>query len=108
MKIINLIMLFLFTVIPFIYSALAFMGKDIILDNTYTKASKEERETMDKDAFRRQGGVIFFALGLISLMLLLREILSVAWLTYVAGAIMMIGCLYAIVSHNQLKNKYDC
>ena len=68
MDIFYLIGLIFITVVSLIFSLLGFMGKDMILDDAYIKASEEEREKMDKKAYRLQGAIIFlfiFALGLI-------------------------------------------
>ena len=48
----GLIFLIFLTVVSLIFSVLAFSGKDIILDDTYIKASEEERNTMNKKAYR--------------------------------------------------------
>ena len=42
------------TVVSLILSILGFAGKDVILDDAYIKASKEEREKMNKKAYRLQ------------------------------------------------------
>ena len=54
-----LIGLIFIAVVSLIFSVLGFMGKDMILDDAYIKASKEEREKMNKTAYRLQGGDYF-------------------------------------------------
>jgi len=103
MGIFHLIVLVFLTIGSLIFSILGFIGKDIILDDAYIKASKEEREKMDKKAYRLQGAIIFLFLFAITLCNLLRAILHLAWFTYVAFAIAAIGIVYAIISHYKIK-----
>ena len=69
-----LIGLIFMAVISLLFSILAFAGKDIILDDAYIKASKEERERMDKKAYRLQGAIIFLFIFIITLFNLLRAV----------------------------------
>ena len=85
------------------FSILAFMGKEIILDDTYLKASKEARETMDKKAYCVQAGIIFGFLFVVSLCNVLRFILHIKWLTYVSLLFVVVGVIYTIASHHKLK-----
>lgn len=101
-----LIGLILMTVGSLVFSLLAFIGKDIILDDTYIKASKEEREKMNKKAYRQQGGIIFLFLFAISLCNTLRAVLHIATFTYIAWGFAVVGIIYAITSHYTLKKKY--
>jgi hypothetical protein len=105
MDIFYLIGLIFITVVSLIFSLLGFMGKDMILDDAYIKASEEEREKMDKKAYRLQGAIIFLFIFALTLCNLLRAVLHIAWFTYVAYAIGAIGILYAIVSHYAIKKK---
>lgn len=70
------------TVASLIFSLLGFAGKNIILDDAYLKASKEEREAMDKKAYRIQGAIIFLFIFVCTLCNLLRAVLHLPWLTY--------------------------
>lgn len=101
----GLIMLMIITIGSLIFSMQAFRGKDIILNEDYLKASPEEREKMDKKAYRRQSGIIFLFLAAISMCNALRAILHQAWLTYLALGLGLIGVIYVIVSHAVLKKK---
>ncbi len=101
----GIIFLIILTIASLLFSLLAFMGKDIILDDAYIKASKAERETMDKKAYRLQAAVIFLFLAIVSLCNALRAILHIAWLTYLAFGFMVIGIIYAIASHYEIKKK---
>lgn len=103
MGIFNIIILVFLTIGSLVFSILGFIGKDIILDDAYIKASKEEREKMDKKAYRLQGAIIFLFLFAITLCNLLRAVLHLAWFTYVAFAIGAIGIIYAIISHYKIK-----
>ena len=98
-----LITLIFMSVGSLVFSILSFMGKDIILDNAYIKASKEDREKMDKKAYRTQSGIVFIFVFLVSLCNLLRFILHIEIFTYIALSLGMIGIIYAIVSHYKLK-----
>lgn len=100
-----LIGLIAMAVMCLIFSVLGFIGKDMILDNTYIKASKEEREKMDKKAYRLQGSIIFLFLFAITLCNVLRALLHIASFTYAAFVIAVIGIAYAIISHYKLKAK---
>ena len=86
-----------------VFSILAFMGKNVILDDTYIKASTEDREKMDKKAYRIQSGVIFIFLFAISLCNLLRFLLHIKTFTYISLLLGVICIIYAIISHYKLK-----
>ena len=98
--------LIVMAVATLIFSVLGFMGKDIILDDAYIKASKEEREKMDKKAYRLQGSIIFLCLFLNSLCNILRAVLHMAVFTYAGIVIGGIGIAYVIISHYKLKKKH--
>lgn len=105
MAIFYLSVLLFVTVASLIFSLLGFAGKNIILDDAYLKASKEEREAMDKKAYRIQGAIIFLFIFVCTLCNLLRAVLHLPWLTYAATAIGVIGIVYAIISHYSIKKK---
>ena len=98
----KLILIFL-TIASLVFSILNFAGIDAILDDAYIKASPEEREKMDKKAYRLQSGIIFLLLSLMSLCNLLRAVLHLPLFTYIAFAIAIGGIVYAIISHYKLK-----
>ena len=91
------------TVGSLVFSILAFMGKEIILNDTYIKASKETREKMNKKAYCVQTGIIFMFLFVVSLCNALRFILHIKWFTYISLFFLVIGIIYTIVSHYKLK-----
>lgn len=97
--------LIVIAVVSLSFSVLGFMGKDMILDDAYRKASKEEREKMDKKAYRLQGSIIFLFLFAITLCNILRVVLHIAAFTYAAIVIAVIGIAYVIISHDKLKKK---
>ena len=69
-----LIGLIFMAIVSLIFSILGFAGKDIILDDAYIKASKEEREDMDKNAYRLQGAIVFLFIFAATLCNLLRAL----------------------------------
>lgn len=91
------------TVVSLILSILGFAGKDVILDDAYIKASKEEREKMNKKAYRLQGAIIFLFIFIMTLFNLLRAVLHEAVFTYIAFTVAAMGIVYAIISHYQIK-----
>lgn len=91
------------TIASLVFSILNFSGINIILDDAYIKASPEEREKMDKKAYRLQSGIVFLLLSIMSLCNLLRAVLHLPWFTYVTYAISIGGIVYAIISHYALK-----
>ena len=99
----SLVFLIFLTVTSMIFSILAFLGKDIILDDAYLKASEEERNTMNKKAYRIQGAIVFLFIAVISACNALRAILHLPLFTYLAAAFGIIGIVYAIVSHYKIK-----
>lgn len=101
----GLVILIVIIVVSFVLAILAFSGKDIILDDAYIKASEEERKSMNKQAYRVQTGIIFLFIAAMSLCNAIRLITRISLFAYLAGAVMLIGILYAIVSHYQIKKK---
>ena len=101
----GLIFLIFLTVVSLVFSILAFLGKDIILDDAYIKASEEERKNMNKKAYRMQSAIIFLFLAVISACNALRAILNMPLFTYLAGVFGIVGIIYAIVSHYKIKKK---
>ena len=105
MGVFYLIGLVLIAVTSLVLSVLGFTGKDIILDDEYIKASKEEREKMDKHAYRLQGAIIFLFIFATTLCNLLRALTHTPLFTYIAFGIGAIGIIYALVSHYSIKEK---
>lgn len=101
----GLVVLIVIIVVSFVLAIFAFSGKDIILDDAYIKASEEERKSMNKQAYRLQAGIIFLFIVAMSLCNAIRLITQISLFGYLAGAIMLIGIVYAIVSHYQSKKK---
>ena len=107
MGIFNLIGLIFMAVVSLVFSILCFAGKDIILDDAYIKASKEEREGMDKKAYRLQAAIVFLFMFATTLCNLLRALTHIPFFTYIAFGIGAIGIIYAIVSHYSIKKKQN-
>ena len=99
----NLIALIFLAVTSLILSILGFAGKDIILDDAYIRASKEEREGMNKHAYRLQGAIIFLFIFAATACNLLRALTHIPLFTYIACGIGVIGIIYAIISHYSIK-----
>lgn len=90
-------------VICLIMSILGFLGKEMILDPIYTRASREEREKLDKKAFRLQGATIFLFLSVLSFCNFLRILLRRVWLGYITLAVLILLVVYSLVSHRILQ-----
>ena len=105
MRLFFIISFILSSVVSFVYSAMGFWGKNIILDPSYIKASNEEKEYMNIKGYRIQGAIIFLFLGSISLVNVLRIFLHRSCFTYIGLALLIIGAIYVIVSHHALKKK---
>ncbi len=96
--------LVLVTIISLIFSLMGFMGKDVILDDAYIKASKEEREKMNKKAYRLQGAFIFLFIFIATACSLLRYLTAIPLFSYIGIAVAIIAIIYAIISHYAIKN----
>ena len=107
MGIFYLIGLIFMAVVSLVFSILGFAGKNIILDDAYIKASKEEREDMDKNAYRLQAAIVFLFIFAATLCNLLRALTHTPFFTYIAFGIGAIGIIYAIVSHYSIKKKQN-
>ena len=73
-------------------------GKGFLLNNAYLYASKKERETMDKAPYYRQSAVVFALIGVIFLLNSLSLLLHTDWISYLAGSVVAIALLYAVLS----------
>ena len=86
------------SIFVFILSIRSFLEKGYLLNNAYIYASKKERETMDKTPYYRQTAVIFLFLGITFLSMGFAMLLDASWIIYIAGAVILITLIYAIVS----------
>ena len=93
------------TIISLIFSLMGFMGKDVILDDTYIKASKEEREKMDKNAYRLQGSVFFLFIFVATACNLLRYLTAIPLFSYIGIVAMLIAVIHFIISHYAIKKR---
>ncbi len=100
----NPVIFFLIAAFSFILSIQGFMGKELILESRYLRATEEERKKMDKDGLRIQTAVLFAGLGLISTLNGLAVLFNPA-LGYVAAFVGIVFIIYGIVSYYVLKNR---
>ncbi len=92
-------------IVSFLYSMLALCGKDIILNNTYTRANEEEHKKMNKKAYRLQSAVIFLLISILSLANALRFLFNLKWITYASIIILVAIIIFYLVSSKKIKNK---
>lgn len=90
--------LLLVSLFMFVVSIRSFLEKGFLFNNAYIYASKKERETMNKKPYYRQTAAIFFLMGIIFLLLGFAILLDAGWITYIAGAVILIILIYAIAS----------
>ena len=81
-----------------IFSILHFMQRGFLFNNAYIYASKEERETMDKEPHYRQSAIVFCLLSIIFIiigisLILHNHKLQLLEIPFAAGTV-----IYAIVS----------
>lgn len=102
------------TLISFSLCFLGFAGKKIISDDAYLKlvvesaylkASKEERETIDKRVYRVRGAMVFLFIGIANICIMLRCVLDIAWLTYAGVAIYLLVIVCTFITDYTIKNK---
>ena len=82
----------------FILSIRSFLEKGFLFNNAYIYASTKERETMNKTPYYRQTAVIFSLIGIVFLLLSFAMLFDASWITYIAGAVIIILLIYAIAS----------
>ena len=97
-EIIVAIILLILAAVSIFLSIRSAQGKGFLLNNAYLYASKKERETMDKAPYYRQSAVVFALIGLIFLLNSLSLLLQADWISYLAGAVVAIALLYAVLS----------
>ena len=82
----------------FILSIRSFLEKGFLFNNAYIYASKKERETMNKKPYYRQTAIVFFLMGITFLLIGFAILFDAGWITYIAGAVIIIILIYAISS----------
>ena len=97
-EIITAVILFSIAGLAFLFSFRSFREKGFLLNNAYLYASKEERETMDKKPHYRQSAVVFLLIGFVFLLNGLSVLLRANWISFAAGAVIIIALIYAITS----------
>ena len=90
--------LFAVSVFLFLMSVRSFMEKEVLFNNAYIYASKQEREKMNKKPHYRQSAIVFLLLGIVFLLLALAVLLEAYWISFVGVAVVIITLIYAIVS----------
>ncbi len=91
------------TIVSFIFSILAFSGKDLFLSSTYTNATEEERAKMDKKALRKQSAIFFLLLAITTLSNALGYLVSPLFI-YIHIAMLVATIVYYVVSNKKIKN----
>lgn len=107
-ELITFIIVLVFATILIVLSLLQKMHKGIPLNNKYIYASKEDKETMNKDLLYTQSSITFFLLGLMLLLVLLSSILDTKIFFYLDFILIFILVLYLIYSEIMIykdKNK---
>ena len=82
----------------FILSIRSFLEKGFLFNNAYIYASKKERETMNKKPYYRQTAIVFFLIGITFLLIGFAILFDAGWITYIAGVVIIIILIYAIIS----------
>jgi hypothetical protein len=81
----------------------SFMGKGLLLNNSYLYASKQERERMNKKPYYIQSGVVFALFAVLMLVNAVEALLHTTWLFIVVMALVVVTTLYAILSSMLIK-----
>lgn len=79
-------------------SVMQLLEKGFLFHNAYIWASKQQRETMDKQPYYRQSGVAFALCGGVFLSMGLECLLGTGWLWLLVGALSIGLLVYAIKS----------
>ncbi len=91
-------LLFALSLSAFFLSICSFLGKGFLFNNTYIHASENEREKMNKKPYYHQSGIVFLLIGLLAGLLGSAIWFQITWMLYVADALAIILCIYAVVS----------
>ena len=91
------------TIVSFIFSILAFSGKDMFLSSAYTKATEEEREKLNKKALRKQSAIFFLLLAITTLSNALGFLVNPLF-RYIHIVMLIVTIAYYVVSNKKIKN----
>ncbi len=91
------------TIVSFIFSVLAFSGKDMFLSSAYTKATEEEREKLNKKALRKQSAIFFLLLAITTLSNALGFLVNPLF-RYIHIVMLIVTIAYYVVSNKKIKN----
>ena len=97
--------LFAIALLAFFLCIRSFCGKGFLLNNAYLYASKKQRETMDKQPYYRQSGVVFLLIGVIFALNGLSVLFAINWLSYIAIAVIILTVVYAVSSSVAMEKK---
>ena len=91
------------TIVSFIFSVLAFSGKDMFLSSAYTKATEEEREKLNKKALRKQSAIFFLLLAITTLSNALSFLVNPLF-RYIHIVMLIVTIAYYVFSNKKIKN----
>ena len=91
------------TIVSFIFSILAFSGKDMFLSSAYTNATEEEREKLNKKALRKQSAIFFLLLAITTLSNALGFLVNPLF-RYIHIVMLIVTIAYYVVSNKKIKN----
>ena len=81
-----------------------FSGKRFFVEQRIIYASKQEREHMNKKPHYRQSAIVFLMLGINFLLSFTALVLDADWLYWLAGIMVAVTIVYAIVSSIMIEN----
>lgn len=97
-EIIGMIAVGLVALLCVVLGIMQLMEKGPLLNNSYTYASKSQKEKMNKKPLYRQSGVIFLLVGVMMGVVAVEIKLQSGWLFYVAMGLVGVTLAYAVVS----------
>lgn len=95
--------LIVIAIISFIFSILAFLGKDLFLSSAYINATEEERAKMDKKALRKQSAIFFLLLAITTLSNVLGFLVNPVF-RYIHIVMLIATIVYYVISNKKIKN----
>ena len=97
-EIITCAILAVISILFYLLSVLQFCGRGFLLNNAYLYASEKEKQTMNKNPYYRQSGVVFALLGTVFAINSADAILHSDWLIFCVIGIIVVTVIYAIAS----------
>ena len=105
-SIMGLIFLAFIFLTSLVLGLMCLIGKNIILDDVYLKATKEEQKKMDVKIFRIQSATTFILVSVMTLFNLLRWFTQNPLFSYAALGVFVVTLAYFVASHFVLKKKF--